>query len=80
METQIFLFGFALGAVTAFSVIVLFWQWLLASGAVYLTSPELTRDEQRMVDEERLRELTEYAIEVASWQPGRWPERPRRKA
>ena len=76
-ETQMFLSGLTLGCVITFSVCVLVGQWLFATGAVF-RDPDLTRDEAEIIEDQRLRELVDEALEVASWQPGRWPSRPRR--
>lgn len=69
-EATIFCLGVVFGAIICGALLVLYGQWLFASGAVFRTD-ELTDDEARIVAEEKLRELSERAIALT-----RWPTRP----
>lgn len=72
MNEYLRIFAEIFGWMTLGGVVVFAALYLVGAHGGIIVPPELTPDEQRMVDEERLRELTEYAIDLT--RPA-WPTR-----
>lgn len=69
-ELAIFVSGLALGAIITAVMLVLFGQWLFASGAVFMNDNlyGLSDSESQLVQEQRVRD---------AWMPGRVVEKVR---
>ena len=61
--TVMFLSGLVLGAMISFSVLLLFGQYLFASG-ILLTAPRLTDDEERIASEQRLLDALDESVTI----------------